>query len=62
MKELGVETVVVTNAAGGVNTSFEPGDLMLISDHINFMGTNPLIDQMILKWVYVSLICLHHIQ
>ena len=43
MKELGVETVVVTNAAGGVNTSFEPGDLMLISDHINFMGTNPLI-------------------
>ena len=29
--------------AGGVNTSFEPGDLMLISDHINFMGTNPLI-------------------
>ena len=62
MKELGVETVVVTNAAGGVNTSFEPGDLMLISDHINFMGTNPLIHQMILKWVYVSLICLHHIQ
>ena len=43
MKELGVETVVVTNAAGGVNTSFEPSDLMLISDHINFMGTNPLI-------------------
>ena len=44
MKELGVETVVVTNA-GGVNTSFEPGDLMLISDHINFMGTNPLITE-----------------
>ena len=54
MKELGVETVVVTNAAGGVNTSFEPGDLMLISDHINFMGTNPLIHRMILKWAYVS--------
>ena len=31
------------NKTGGVNTSFEPGDLMLISDHINFMGTNPLI-------------------
>ena len=62
MKELGVETVVVTNATGGVNTSFEPGDLMLISDHINFMGTNPLIGRMILKWAYVSLICLHHIQ
>ncbi|MCP8966956.1 purine-nucleoside phosphorylase [Ectobacillus ponti] len=43
MKELGVETVVVTNAAGGVNTSFEPGDLMLISDHLNFIGNNPLI-------------------
>ncbi|KAB7672876.1 purine-nucleoside phosphorylase [Bacillus sp. B1-b2] len=43
MKELGVETLIVTNAAGGVNESFEPGDLMLISDHINNMGTNPLI-------------------
>jgi purine-nucleoside phosphorylase len=43
MKELGIETLIVTNAAGGVNESFEPGDLMLISDHINNMGTNPLI-------------------
>lgn len=43
MKELGVETVIVTNAAGGVNMAFEPGDLMLISDHINFIGNNPLI-------------------
>ncbi len=43
MKELGVETLIVTNAAGGVNESFEAGDLMLISDHINNMGTNPLI-------------------
>ncbi|MDX5475509.1 MAG: purine-nucleoside phosphorylase [Bacillaceae bacterium] len=43
MKLLGVETVVVTNAAGGVNTSFEAGDLMIITDHINNMGTNPLI-------------------
>jgi purine-nucleoside phosphorylase len=40
---LGIKTMVVTNAAGGVNTSFTPGDLMLISDHINLMGTNPLI-------------------
>ncbi|MDT0160063.1 purine-nucleoside phosphorylase [Bacillus sp. AG4(2022)] len=43
MKELGVEILIVTNAAGGVNESFAPGDLMLISDHINNMGSNPLI-------------------
>lgn len=43
MKALGIETVIVTNAAGGVNESFEPGDLMLISDHLNLMGGNPLI-------------------
>ncbi len=43
MKELGVETLIVTNAAGGVNESFSPGDLMLITDHINNMGSNPLI-------------------
>jgi purine-nucleoside phosphorylase len=39
---LGVTTAIVTNAAGGVNTSFEAGDLMLISDHINMFGANPL--------------------
>ncbi|WP_299088201.1 purine-nucleoside phosphorylase [uncultured Metabacillus sp.] len=43
MKELGVETLIVTNAAGGINEAFEAGDLMLITDHINNMGTNPLI-------------------
>lgn len=43
MKMLGVEKLIVTNAAGGVNTSFKPGDLMIIKDHINFSGTNPLI-------------------
>lgn len=43
MKLLGIEKLIVTNAAGGVNTSFKPGDLMLISDHINNMGQNPLI-------------------
>ena len=43
MKLLGVETLIVTNAAGAVNTSFTPGDLMIINDHINFCGNNPLI-------------------
>jgi len=40
---LGCRDVIVTNAAGGVDTKFRPGDLMLITDHINGMGTNPLI-------------------
>ncbi len=43
MKELGVDTLIVTNASGGVNTDFKVGDLMLITDHINFTGTNPAI-------------------
>lgn len=43
MKELGVKSLLVTNAAGGINTDFEPGDLMVISDHLNMTGTNPLI-------------------
>lgn len=43
MKEIGVTKLVVTNAAGGVNETFTPGDLMLIKDHINNMSDNPLI-------------------
>lgn len=43
MKRLGVQNLIVTNAAGSVNIDFHPGDLMLIADHINMMGTNPLI-------------------
>ena len=39
---LGIKKLIVTNAAGGINMSFHQGDLMLISDHINFMGVNPL--------------------
>lgn len=43
MAGLKAHSLVVTNACGGVNESFAPGDLMLITDHINFMGANPLI-------------------
>ena len=43
MKKLGVNDVILTNAAGGVNPYFKPSSLMIIKDHINFMGTNPLI-------------------
>jgi len=39
---LGIKKLIVTNAAGGINTGFVSGDLMLISDHINLMGVNPL--------------------
>lgn len=43
MHLLGVRNLIVTNAAGGINKDFSVGDLMLINDHINFMGTNVLI-------------------
>ncbi|MEO8905271.1 MAG: purine-nucleoside phosphorylase [Polyangiaceae bacterium] len=42
LAELGCQTVLLTNAAGGIHASFEPGDLMLITDHLNLLGDNPL--------------------
>jgi purine-nucleoside phosphorylase len=40
---VGCRDVIVTNAAGGISRSLRPGDLMLIEDHLNFVGTNPLV-------------------
>ncbi|UCF99494.1 MAG: purine-nucleoside phosphorylase [Spirochaetaceae bacterium] len=42
LHSLGVRTIIVINATGGINRSFSPGDLVLIKDHINLMGINPL--------------------
>ena len=43
MKEMGCRLLIVSNAAGGLNPQFEKGDLMVIEDHINLLGDNPLI-------------------
>ncbi|MBT5030806.1 MAG: purine-nucleoside phosphorylase [Proteobacteria bacterium] len=43
MAKLGVKTLIITNAAGGLNSDYNPGDVMLITDHINLTGLNPLI-------------------
>ncbi|NLM06858.1 MAG: purine-nucleoside phosphorylase [Tissierellia bacterium] len=45
MKLLGVKDLILTNAAGGVNEMYKAGDLMLIEDHLNFTGNNPLIGE-----------------
>jgi purine-nucleoside phosphorylase len=42
LKAWGVNTMIITNACGGLNPAFKAGDLMVLSDHINFMGANPL--------------------
>ncbi len=59
MKEIGIEKLIVTNAAGGSNKNFEPGDLMIIKDHINFAGINPLMgknyDELGLRFLDISM-------
>ncbi len=43
LKEIGIKILIVSNASGGVNPQFKTGDLVMITDHINFQGENPLI-------------------
>jgi len=50
MAALGVKRVVLTNAAGGLNPAFQAGDLMLLTDHLNFLGDNPLVGENLDAW------------
>lgn len=50
MQSVGIKTLIVSNAAGGINPLFMTGDIMLIADHINLMGANPLIGPNIDEW------------
>ena len=45
LRALGCETLIITNASGGLNPAFTPGEIMLLNDHINLTGHNPLIGQ-----------------
>lgn len=50
LRSLGADTAIITNASGGLKAEFNPGDLMLITDHINLTGYNPLIGHNIEEW------------
>jgi purine-nucleoside phosphorylase len=45
LASMNVKTLIVTNASGSLRKDFEPGDIVILTDHINFMGTNPLIGE-----------------
>jgi purine-nucleoside phosphorylase len=50
LRALGVKLLLVSNAAGGLNPNFQSGDLMVITDHINFTGQNPLVGPNVDEW------------
>ncbi len=50
MAALGISALTISNAAGGMNPHFERGDLMLVTDHINLLGTNPLLGANVAAW------------
>jgi len=50
MQEMGIKTLILSNAAGGINTNFSAGDIMIITDHINLTGKNPLAGTNINAW------------
>lgn len=50
LRELGVDTLLISNAAGGMNPHHRRGDLMLITDHINLQGVNPLVGPNVAEW------------
>ena len=58
MQRLGAHSLLVTNAAGGVNSGFTQGELMLITDHINHMGDNPVSDDRLVERRLCAHVCL----